>query len=68
MEAKSQLSSMSCREPAIAAVSAAVKEQQERLGGKVKVTAFDDMAVPQQQQSEGPALYEALVFPAGEGC
>ncbi|GAB4814304.1 hypothetical protein N2152v2_001350 [Parachlorella kessleri] len=53
------------KEPAIAAVSAAVKAQQERLGGKVKVTAFDDVAVPQQQQPGSPPLYEALVFPAG---
>lgn len=49
------------REPAIEAVNAAIKAAGERVGGKVKVTAFDSL-VPAQV---APGTADALVFPAG---
>ena len=50
------------REPAIAAVAAAVKAQAERVGGKVKVTAFEPLGAPAAAAGSG---YDLLVFPAG---
>lgn len=49
------------KEPAIEAVNAAIKAAGERVGGKVKVTAFDSL-VPAQV---APGTADALVFPAG---
>lgn len=52
------------REPPIEAINAAVKQNQEAVGGKVKVTAFDD--VTPQPAGGAAGAYEVLVFPAGE--
>lgn len=52
-----------CREPAIEAANAAIKQNQDRIG-KVKVTAFDDLAP--SPSSTAPDSYEVLVFPAGQ--
>ena len=52
-----------CRQPAIEAVNAAIKEAADRIQGKVKVTAFDYLAPAPLAPAGGTC--DLLVFPAG---